>query len=350
MKSIVFIILLNLLFISCTKDNDPVQPIFDDRRSIEKFAFDYSENNYFVDSIYTSRNPGLNLFEKYYGNINPWVEPQYRIKEIEVWKTAQGYIDPLLERTVNAFIDIPSKEAGHYPLDSPLRDSDQVPNPENSIIRGRFIKFEEGIDYEINNYCGLLIFKDDIPHDIQIAIAFRLDGEFGDDNDLFYGEFTRDLPTDTIYTLLLKLVKPKNLQPSFIRAWKNRLKNIYSLNANNIIKKDFEVNIYYKADENTYLKAINGTPLIEYFGLDKMDEEGNPNPDGKFDFIPGKTIMPDLGYIIFPKLEPFGSDLPRIFNESLQQNDIYDTTKTFAAYSPNSKNFKIEVKFNTRDD
>ena len=87
--------------------------------------------------------------------------------------------------------------------------------------------------------------------------------------------------------------------------------------------------------------------MIEYFGLDKMDEEGNPNPDGKFDFLPGKTILLNSGDIIFPTLEPFGSDLPIIFNESFQQKDIYDTTKTFAAYGPNSKNFKIEVKFNT---
>ncbi len=349
MRSIILIILLNLLFLSCTKDNDPIQPTFDDRVTFERFAFDYSENHYFVDSIYASTNPELNLFEKYFGNINPLVEPKYQILEIEIWKTAQGYIDPQLERTVNAFIDIPSKGREHYPLDSPMRNGNQDSQVGTSIIRGRFIKLEDGIDYSINPYCGLVSFMNDIGNDDQIAVAYRLEGNPGHDNDIYYGEFIRDLPTDTLYTVLLKLVKPKNLQPRFTRAWKNQPKNIYSLNAKNIIKRNFELNIYYKADESTYLKAINGTPLIEYFGLDKMDEAGNPNPDGKIDFLPGKTILLNSGDIIFPTLESFGSDLPIIFNQSFQQRLIYDTTKTFAVYSPNSRNFKIEVKFNTGD-
>ena len=349
MKSILLIILLNLLFLSCTKDNDPIQPTFDDRITFERFAFDYSENHYFVDSIYASTNPELDLYNLYYGNKIPVIFDKYRIKEIEVWKSAQGYIDPQRERMVNAFIDIPSKGAGHYPLDSPMRDLNQIVNPEKSIIQGRFIKLEEGVDYTYNPYTGLISYSTQIQSDDQIAAAYRLEDESGNDNDLFYGEFISDLPIDTAYTLLLKLVRPKYLQPAFKQAWKNQLKNVYSLNNKNIIKEDFELNIYYKADDATYLKAINGTPLIEYFGLDKMDEEGNPNPDGKFDFLPGKTIMPDLGYIIFPKLEPFGSDMPIIFSQSFQQRLIYDTTKTFAAYSPNSRNFKIEVKFNTGD-
>ena len=159
MRSIIFIIILNLLFISCTKDNDPVQPTFDDRNTIEIFAYDYSQNHYFVDSIYASTNPELNIFNSFYGNEVSYVNDKYRIKEIEVWKTIRGYIDPARERKVNAFINIPSKGAGHYPLDSPMREQSLYMIPGESIIGGRFIRLEENIDYEINNYCGLLSFK-----------------------------------------------------------------------------------------------------------------------------------------------------------------------------------------------
>ncbi|MBL1213062.1 MAG: hypothetical protein HND52_06880 [Ignavibacteriae bacterium] len=340
-------ILLNLFFLACTEDSDPIQPPLDKRMIVKKFAYDYSQNHYFVDSMYASRKPELNLFEKYYNNYNPVVEPQYRIKEIEVWKSAQGYINIQKEIRANAFIDLPSKGAGHYPLDSPMRSLTQNEIPGQSVINGRFIRLESGIDYELNPYCGLISFINDVGNDYQIAVSYRLDGEYGDDNDIYYGEFISDLPTDTNYTVLLKLVKPKNLQPGFKRAWKNQLKNIYSINSNNFSEKDFEVTLFYRAHplENSYLKSINDVSLIKMFGLDNFDENGERNPDNNFDFLPGKTILLGSGDIIFPALEPFGSYLPTIFDETFRQNGIYEKSQSQASYSSNSRNFRIEVKY-----
>ena len=98
------------------------------------------------------------------------------------------------------------------------------------------------------------------------------------------------------------------------------------------------------------MKKVNEVPLIEMFGLDQFDENGDRNPDGKFDFLPYKTILLGSGDIIFPTLRPFGSDLPIIFEQSFQQRLIYDTTKIFAEYSPNGRNFKIEMKFYTHSE
>jgi len=65
--------------------------------------------------------------------------------------------------------------------------------------------------------------------------------------------------------------------------------------------------------------------------LDETDESGTSSePDGAFDFLPGQTILPQTGEIIFPVLEPFGRDLPPELDAALAYNSVYDTTKTFA--------------------
>src|SRR5690606_37035682 len=72
-------------------------------------AYQYSVNNYFLDTIYASTIPELNLFEKYYNNSPSIVDPRYRVVYIEVWKSIKTIgRDPSKERYANAYIDLPS--------------------------------------------------------------------------------------------------------------------------------------------------------------------------------------------------------------------------------------------------
>lgn len=41
--------------------------------------------------------------------------------------------------------------------------------------------------------------------------------------------------------------------------------------------------------------------------MDFLNKTNDPQPDGVFDFIPGQTVIPPSGAVIFPVLEPFGS-------------------------------------------
>ncbi|MDX1700951.1 MAG: cell surface protein SprA, partial [Melioribacteraceae bacterium] len=63
-------------------------------------AYEYSKNHYFVDLLYADEN--LNLFNRYYGNPVPDIENEYRIKEIEVWKTTSGQLDISTQRRASA--------------------------------------------------------------------------------------------------------------------------------------------------------------------------------------------------------------------------------------------------------
>ena len=54
---------------------------------------------------------------------------------------------------------------------------------------------------------------------------------------------------------------------------------------------------------------LAGRPLIDVFNLDNLNTQGDPQPDGIFDYVPSLTIYPNNGRIMFPVLEPFGSHL-----------------------------------------
>ncbi|RZK33265.1 MAG: cell surface protein SprA, partial [Hymenobacter sp.] len=69
---------------------------------------------------------------------------------------------------------------------------------------------------------------------------------------------------------------------------------------------------------------IQNTPLIQVLGLDRVNANNDRNADGNFDFFPGITIDPELGKIIFPSVQPFGSYLKAQF-------DTANTNGTIAA-------------------
>lgn len=113
----------------------------------------------------------------------------------------------------------------------------------------------------------------------------------------------------------------KNLLTRNLPTWDLMMKNIYPLNAQQLNRDKFELQIVYKDDvtgvDLISLKEgqnIANRPLIEVFNLDNVNPNNDRNPDGNFDFFPGITIDTELGRIIFPEIEPFGSYLASKFD------------------------------------
>jgi cell surface protein SprA len=103
-------------------------------------------------------------------------------------------------------------------------------------------------------------------------------------------------------------------------TWDLMMKNIYPLNATQLNRDNFNLQIIYKDDQTGVdlisLKEgqnIQNVPLIQVLGLDRVNANNDRNPDGNFDYFPGVTIDPDLGKIIFPSIQPFGSYLQAQF-------------------------------------
>lgn len=153
------------------------------------------------------------------------------------------------------------------------------------------------------------------------------------------GEFSTDIPEGQ--PLFLKMLKSTQLNTTF-PMWDLMMKNVYSLGAYQVQPKDFRLDIWYldaqKGFETNFLPEgppdVNGRPLIQVVGLDKLDMNNNPRPDGIFDFIAlgdqrVATINPANGRIYFPTLEPFGRTLrERLGNPTLGARYGFDSLYT----------------------
>ncbi len=313
-------------------------------------AYDYSTNHYFVDTLYASQNPELNLFYNYYGQPTPVINPKYRINNIEVWKSVNGVaIDRSKERSANAYINLPPLSAGERYPDN-LRADLGEPLP-GKTETGRFKLLTPGVDYVLHPETGFITFNTQVQDNDILAVAYRVENGPSTTDDQFYGEFLNSAGADTTSKLVLKLIKPRNLQPGgdFAQAWKLQLKNIYPIGGRNIKKEGFEFKIKYQIDGQdpvTELSTPSGpVKLLKAFGLDFIDQSNNPNPDDIFDYRPSITIFPETGEIVFPTLQPFGRNLNDAIPDSLAYQLVYDTTKTFARQNNLKDKWLLTGKF-----
>ena len=112
-----------------------------------------------------------------------------------------------------------------------------------------------------------------------------------------------------------------NLRTRNLPTWDLMMKNVYPLNASQLNRDNFQLQVIYK-DDNTGVDLISlkegvkiqNRPLIEVLNLDNVNPNNDQNADGNFDFFPGITIDPELGKVIFPVVEPFGNYLRSQFD------------------------------------
>ncbi len=140
--------------------------------------------------------------------------------------------------------------------------------------------------------------------------------------------------------------------------WDLMMKNVYVLGAYNLNPSDFRLDVYYNNIETgvdvPYLPygAPNGRQLIRVLQADKLSVNGDPTPDGMYDFINGYTISQNNGRAYFPTVEPFGRSLAKQFSPSDFPDanryiftELYDSTKTAASFLQNKNRFKIKGSY-----
>jgi len=310
------LLLLTFLFGCDEEDCPPCSTPTDNRMPFEMKFLEYSDNNYFIDDVYADTSSGLNIFNQYYGNIPPIVNVQYLVEEIEVYKS----INQVSQSAIwgSAFIDLPPRLVTDMYPDSLRSNFDPIAGEEEW---GRFELLSEGRDYLFHPETGYITFLSSLHDQDIIAVAYKTGGN------IIYGEFFSDLINNQDSAAVLKLVKPKHLQPTFTKAWKLKMKNLYKLIPYLGEAIDVDLDIYLKKADGTETNSINNKRLLELFGFDKLNE-GGFGADGKFDNFPGVTYERESSEIIFPVLEPFGENIPTELID-YKYNLIYDTTKTF---------------------
>lgn len=190
----------------------------------------------------------------------------------------------------------------------------------------------EPSEYYFNRELGYISLSRQLQNDEVLAVSF----EFNYQGRRYkVGELTEDYQgrseDDVIF---LKMLRPTKINTQ-VPTWELMMKNIYNLNAAQIDRQSFQLRVIYRDDktgiDNPSLHEGQNTkdkPLIEIMGLDRLNQNGDPQKDANFDFVDGVTINPERGYMIFPYLEPFGDRLEDQFLDSeqfLKDKYVFDT-------------------------
>lgn len=212
-------------------------------------------------------------------------------------------------------------------------------------------------EYALNPVLGYISLNSTLGNNEKLAVAY----EYTVNGQVYkVGEFSTD-GIASPKALFLKLLMGENHSPKIQPTWKLMMKNIYSLDAYQVSKENFYLDVLYHDNitgaDLKYLPEGKNTPLIKLLNLDNVNSQGDASPDGVFDFIEATglitgttvpiTINSTLGKVIFPVLEPFGKDLAsKIGNSAIAENyiyqELYDSTITKARLVSRKNKFKIE--------
>lgn len=295
--------------------------------------------------------------------------------------------------------DISTADQGFGALNNEVNEGGDYAKLENAR------KLINGQEYNLNTELGYISLNQRLNNDEVLAVAFQYTvggqvyqvGEFANDGldatDVETGTVTNPntgedetVVTSVVNTaLVLKMLKSSitNVnQP----IWDLMMKNVYDTGAFNLSQDDFTLNIFYnEASPLNFISPvgasfnldINGnpvngstpsddlienSPLLRVFNLDKLNFNNDPQSrgDGFFDYVPGITVIPQNGKIVFTSAEPFGEYLFNIlgggnyeadntsYNED-QQKYVYDIlykeTKTAALDEVEKNKFKLKGRY-----
>ena len=315
----------------------------------------------------------------------PLVGSPIVITKIEVWRTTIGAATNE-NRNIIAFTDLgeadpefssfsynPMYDGGQYPDDqinnltilvdtSLYRNLSTISANMNSLglTSGKnYEKLESArllspSEYTVNTKLGFISLNSALSSDQVLAVAFQYT-VIGDDKVYQVGEFSNEVTAPNC--IRVKLLKSSNTNTKS-PLWKLMMKNVYSLSAYQVSNEKFRLNVLYTGDAEGVPNGFftqgseQGIPLIRLLGLDRLNQQQDPNPDGIFDFIDnaatvGGTINSTNGRIYFPTIEPFGKDLRAVITEpeladKYAFDSLYTMTKTMAQQITNKNKFYIE--------
>jgi len=192
---------------------------------------------------------------------------------------------------------------------------------------------------------------------LAVSYSYTLNG----DNKVYkVGEFSEESPV-----LITKVLKPNSTVKTSSPMWDLMMKNIYSLNTNQINSDGFLLNVYYRDPQTggkvNYLPTTVNTPnqqvnpnLLKLFNWDRLNmnndlQEGSGETgDGIFDYVPGITVNPENGRVIFTKAKPFGAYLESVLgtdDPNFVFNDLYNQQKQVASQNNLALRYTMEGRY-----
>ncbi len=227
---------------------------------------------------------------------------------------------------------IPDAFGGIVPITSPMQQGRDYSVLENAR------RLMEGVDFKLDRQLGFISLNRRLAESDVLAVAFEYTVN-GSSEVYKVGELSSDgiiAPSN----IVVKLLRGE-LVITDIPVWNLMMKNIYNLQAFQLNEEGFRLEILYENDATGVpLNTLQGaqTPdvstqtLLNLLYVDRLDQNDYEvtNGDGYFDFVEGITIYANKGYIIFPKVQPFGSHLDNLLVTEDAQfvfNELYEFTQ-----------------------
>ncbi|WP_311949824.1 T9SS outer membrane translocon Sov/SprA [Mucilaginibacter terrae] len=216
-------------------------------------------------------------------------------------------------------------------------------------------------EFTLHPQLGYISLNYPLNNDEVLAVAFRYTYN---GREYQVGEFSNDIPVDATNpkALYVKMLKNEILKTN-LPTWGLMMKNIYSLGAYQVSPVNFRMTIARVDDQSNIEKplltegdtTVRGKLWLQLTNLDNLNQQNDKRPDGYFDFLEGITIDSQNGRIMFPTIEPFGSDLarrlansPNLLNRYVYQ-PLYDSVRTIAQqYFPNLNRYVIKGTYTSQ--
>lgn len=179
------------------------------------------------------------------------------------------------------------------------------------------------------------------------------------------GELSQDIANidsaQNQQVLFVKMLKSTNANVQ-LPYWDLMMKNFYYIGGTDLNPEEFQLDVFWEDPGRGFKRFLpdwtnlQNQPILTILNLDNLNVQGDPQPDGKFDFATGLTINPRQGRIMFPILEPFGSSLRKkledagadpVLVDSLIYQQLYDSTVTKAREFPELNRFTIKGEAKT---
>lgn len=332
-------------------------------------ADDYDDNRHFLMAQYFKDH-----FDESMEKL-PVIRSQVQINRVEVWVTNDNQVTENT-RNIIGFMDLAEPKPyhdgsffqgknGNFPDNDANTLYQQIKNDplfrsNPSQALSAIPSMKDGVDYAIidnarklneNEYTvdkqlGYISLNQTLDDDQALAVAF----EYTVNGKTYQvGEFARDVQTEDSVNnpkvLFLKLLKNYTTRTD-LPIWDLMMKNVYYLGDFGIDPDDFRFQVIYEDDRSggdlNFIPEegqdqLSGKPLVRVLRLDRLNRQEEPQPDGEFDFLAGRTINPQSGRIIFPVLQPFGKYLRSKFNDPngrladyYTYESLYDSIQIYA--------------------
>ncbi|MDL2231789.1 cell surface protein SprA [Porphyromonadaceae bacterium OttesenSCG-928-L07] len=330
------------------------------KQEYELSALAYEANKHFFLSKYFR-----DVYDAALANL-PVVNSGVSINKVEVWVTNKNS-DFKNARNIAAFVDLGERAAniyntalftssgGSFPDNRTnnlysmmtetypdVRNINEITNIfskppfQNQFLSGRdYEKIENArlldpSEYVLNEKLGYISLNQGLNSDEVLAVAF----EYTYRGEIFsVGELTTEGPSAP-NTLVVKMLKSTTQSPN-IPTWDLMMKNVYNIGSYGLSADDFVMDVLYHNDKVgtkiNYIPAgnIKDKILLSVLNLDKLNNQLDATPDGRFDYIEGVTVYSSKGRIVFPVLEPFGSYLrTKINNTADADNYVFEEIYT----------------------